>query len=125
MPYNGNLSSPMGEVYPAPYVAVRASWRGQFRDLPGLIDSGSDQSTIPKVTAQALRLQKISEVYIEDANGGSQEQDVFAVDLEFHGFSIPALPVASTDFPVILIGRDILSNIVTELHGPAQTFTLT
>ena len=124
MPYSGNLSSPMGEVFAAPYVTVRASWRGQFRDLPGLIDSGSDQSTIPKITAQALGLQKISEVYIEDANGGLQEQDVFAVDLDFHGFTIQALPVAATDFPVILIGRDILNGQVTELNGPAQTFTL-
>lgn len=115
----------MGEVYPAPYVAARLSWRGQFRDLPGLIDTGADQSTIPKITAQALGLQKISEVYVEDANGGSEQQDVFAVDLDFHGFSVVALPVAATDFPVILIGRDVLSDVVAGFDGPAQRFTLT
>lgn len=115
----------MGEVYPAPYVATRVAWRGQFRDLPGLIDSGADQTTIPKITAQALGLQKISEVIVEDANGGSQEQDVFAVDLQFHGFTIQALPVAATNFPVILIGRDVLNDLIADLNGPALTFKLT
>lgn len=114
----------MGETYPAPYVTARLGWRGQFRDLPGLIDSGADQSTIPRITAQALGLQKISEVYVEDANGGSQERDVFVVDLQFHGLAIAALPVAATDFPVILIGRDVLKDVVTELNGPAQTFSI-
>jgi len=90
-----------------------------------LIDSGADQSTIPKITAQALGLQKISEVVVEDANGGSREQDVFVVDLEIHGRSVAALPVAATDFPVILIGRDVLNDLLTELNGPGLTFTLT
>lgn len=122
--YSGTLTSRMGEAYPAPYVAVRLGWRGRFRDLPGLLDSGADQSLIPEVTAQALGLQKIAEVIVEDANGGSQERDVFVADLDFHGFSVTALPVAATDFPVILIGRDVLNDLVAELNGPPLTFTL-
>lgn len=114
----------MGDVYPGPYVQARLAWGGQFRDLPALIDSGADQSTIPMVTAQTLQLQKISEVYVEDANGGSQQRDVVVVDLSFHGFSVPALAVAATDYPVILIGRDVLNDLVTEIDGPGQTFTL-
>lgn len=114
----------MGETYAGPYVAARLSWRGQFRDLPGLIDSGAEQTLIPNVTAQALGLQKISEVYVEDANGGSQERDVFVVDLNFNGLAIASLPVAATDFPVILIGRDVLNDVVTELNGPGQTFSI-
>jgi hypothetical protein len=72
-----------------------------------------------------LNLEKIGEVTVEDANGNSEEQDVFAADMEFHGFSIKALPVAATRHAFILIGRDILSWLVTELNGPAVTFTLT
>lgn len=123
--HHGNLTSPLGEIFPAPYVAARISWRGQSRDLPGLIDSGADQSTIPKITAQALGLQKISDVTIEDANGGSEEQEVFVVDLEFHGRGVATLPVAATDFPVVLIGRDVLNDLLTELNGPPLVFTLT
>jgi hypothetical protein len=72
-----------------------------------------------------LNLERIGEVTVEDANGNSEEQDVFAADMEFHGFSIKALPVAATRHAFILIGRDILSWLVTELNGPAVTFTLT
>jgi len=114
----------MGDAYPGPYVRARLAWGGQFRDLPALIDSGADQTTIPGVTAQALQLQKISEVYVEDANGGSQQRDVVVVDLSFHGFGVQALPVAATDYPVILIGRDVLNDLVTEIDGPRQSFTL-
>lgn len=119
------LTTPLGEVYPAPYVSVRVSWQGQYRDLPGLIDSGADQSTIPKITALALQLQKISEVVVEDANGGSEEQDVFVANLEFHGLTVLSLPIAATNFPVILIGRDVLSDLVVEMNGPGRTFALT
>src|SRR5712691_2977418 len=123
--YQGRLTTKFpGEVYPAPYVAARIEWRGEHRDLPGLIDSGADQSVIPLLTAEALRLQKIDEVDVEDANGGSERRDVVVINFEFHGFTVAALPVAATDYPVMLIGRDVLSDLVTELNGPTETFTL-
>jgi predicted aspartyl protease len=123
--YTAKLESRLGEDYPAPYVTVRVSWQGQFRDLPGLIDSGADGTTIPKFLVSVLNLVKIDEVTIDDANGGSQEQDLVVADIELHGFSISALPVAATEYPFVLIGRDILSQLVTELNGPAATLTLT
>lgn len=119
------LESRLGEDYPAPYVMVQVTWRGQSRDLPGLIDSGADGTTIPKFLVGVLDLEKIGEVIVDDANGRSENQDLVVADIELHGFSIAALPVAATDYPFILIGRDILSQLVTELNGPAITFTLT
>jgi predicted aspartyl protease len=122
--YTARLESRLEEDYPAPYVTVRVSWRGQSRDLPGLIDSGADGTTIPKFLVGVLNLEKIDDVTIDDANGGSREEDLVVADVELHGFSIAALPVAAIDYPFILIGRDILSQLVTELNGPAITFSL-
>lgn len=123
--YTASPESRLGEEYPAPYVTVRVSWRGQSRDLPGLIDSGADGTTIPRFLVGVLNLEKIDDVTIDDANGGSREEDLVVADIELHGFSMTALPVAATDYPFILIGRDILSQLVTELNGPAITFSLT
>lgn len=114
-----------GESYPGPYVLARIDWRGASRDVQALIDCGADQSLIPLVTAEALKLQQIDEVEIYDANGNSEPRPVFAVNLAFHGFSVAALPVAATNYPIMLIGRDVLSSLVTELNGPEQTFSLT
>jgi predicted aspartyl protease len=122
--YTATLESRLGEDYPAPYVTVRVSWRGQSRDLPGLIDSGADGTTIPKFLVGALSLEKIDDVTVDDANGGSREEALVVADIELHGFSIASLPVAATDYMFVLIGRDILSQLLTELNGPAVTFTL-
>lgn len=123
--YQGRLTTRFpDEIYPGPYVLARLEWRGASRDLPALLDSGADQTTIPTLTAGALKLQKIDEVWVADANGKSERRDVVTVNLAFHGFTVAALPVAATDYPVILIGRDVLSALVTELNGPAQTFSL-
>jgi predicted aspartyl protease len=89
-----------------------------------MIDSGADATTIPKFLVSVLSLEKIDDVTIDDANGGSRVEDLVVADVELHGFSIAALPVAATDYRFILIGRDILSQLVTELNGPAITFSL-
>lgn len=123
--FQGQLTTKFpDEQYPAPYVAMRVEWRGETRDLLALVDSGADHSVIPALTAHAMRLQKIAEIEMTDANGHRETRDVFTVNLEFHGFSVRALPIAATDYPTILIGRDVLSDWVTELNGPAGTFTL-
>lgn len=122
--HTARLESRLGESYPAPYVTVAVGWRGQSRDLPGLIDSGADGTTIPKFLVGVLNLEKIDDVTIDDANGGSRTEDLVVADIALHGFSIVALPVAAIDYPFILIGRDILTHLVTELNGPAVTFTL-
>jgi hypothetical protein len=122
--YTARLESRLGESYPAAYVTVAVGWRGQSRDLPALIDSGADGTTIPRFLVGVLNLEKIDEVTIEGVNGGSRIEDLVVVDIALHGFSIAALPVAPVDYPFVLIGRDILSHLVTELNGPAATFTL-
>jgi predicted aspartyl protease len=123
--YSAPLQNLLGEQFPAPYLTVRVSWQGHDRELPGLIDTGADMTMIPIPIAALLGLPKISEADIEDSNGGSKTQDVFAGHIDFHGFSVPSLPMAGTDYPFMLIGRDVLSDFLTEMNGPAARFSLT
>lgn len=92
--------------------------------MKGLLDTGADQSIVPEPTAQALGLRQIDEVVVEDANGGSETRAVYVADLELEGFVFRALPMAATDYPIVLIGRDVLNDLTATFDGPAQEFSL-
>ena len=112
------------DLFPGPYMDLRVSWHGNTRSMLGLLDSGADQSIVPDQVARALGLTQIDEVDVEDANGGSERRAVYAADLEFDGHSVTALPMAGTDYPIVLLGRDVLNGFRAVLDGPAQEFTL-
>jgi hypothetical protein len=123
--YNGRLERRFDDVYPAPYLTVRIHWRGQHRDLPGLIDSGADQSVIPGFVVAALAIEKASEVPIAGVSGIAELQDTYVVDMELPGYFVGALEVSTTGWPFVLVGRDVLSDLVTELDGASLTFAFT
>jgi hypothetical protein len=123
--YSGQLTSRFDDVYPAPYLTVRITWDGQFADLPALLDSGADLSFIPGYLIGTLGMQKVSELPISGFNSPEAQQDTYVVRMEFDGFSFGSVEVAATTYPFCLIGRDVLSDLVTLLDGPGGTFTLT
>lgn len=123
--YHGRVESRFDDVYPAPYLTVRIFWRGQHRDLPGLIDSGADQSMIPAFVVPALGIEKASDVLIGGVIGEDEEQDTYVIDMDVAGHFVGAVEVAATRWPFVLVGRDVLNDFITELDGPASTFALT
>ncbi len=108
---------------PGPYISVRIISTNGSRDIEGILDTGADQTLIPVVTARELRLRQIGDVSIGDANGGWKSRPLYKADLAFGGLSFAALPVAGIDYPVVLIGRDILNDLVVTFDGPNRTFT--
>lgn len=123
--HSGALTSPFSDVYPGPYVTVRITWDGSHADIPGLIDSGADLSFVPVYLVGTLGMQKVSELPVKGIKGPEEDQDTYVVRMEFHGFTFESIEVATTDYPFCLIGRDVLSQLVTELDGPGSTFKLT
>jgi hypothetical protein len=122
--YSGALTSPFNDVYPGPYLTVRISWNGNSADRPGLIDSGADLSFVPNDLVSVLGMQKVSELPVRGIRGPEEDQDTYIVRMEFHGFSFASVEVATIDYPFCLIGRDVLSDLVTELDGPGLQFKL-
>lgn len=111
---------PFGDGHPGPYVTLRVTWGGGSRDLLALVDSGADGSQIPDVTAQALGLQQIDTQTVIDANGNSQDRPVYVVNAEFEGFTFDFVEVVGSDYPIALVGRDVLNELITTLNGPAS-----
>jgi predicted aspartyl protease len=46
-------------------------------------------------------------------------------DIEFEGIQFPAVSILADEYPIALIGRDLLNELNTMLEGPAQRFSLT
>jgi len=90
--------------------------------MQAILDTGADQTQIPIPVAQSLRLRKLREKEITDANGRRALQSVYGAQLGFDGVTF-TLPILSTPLPIALIGRDIL-NQVAVLDGPGLTYSL-
>ena len=70
-----------------------------------------------------MNLQLISEdLEIHDATGGKTPGALYLAHLEFEGHVFQHLPVATVDYAVVIIGRDILNDFVTSFDGPSLRF---
>ncbi len=115
---------PFGDGSPGPYVQLRLTWDGAQREILGLLDSGADQTQIPAVTADALKLVQTDVMSIASAHGDEKEKPIYVVNVEFNGLRFDAVEVVADDFPIALIGRDLMNELNTELLGPSRRFTI-
>lgn len=60
-----------------------------------------------------------------DVSGEWRPAPLYVVDVAFGGLTFPALPVGGTAYPIVLIGRDILNDLIVTFDGPGLTFTFT
>jgi predicted aspartyl protease len=90
----------------------------------GILDTGSDFTTIPSWIATALRLRQISQRKMTNADGSESWAPVYVANMEFGGFSFDAVAMLGTGVPIILVGRDVLNELASEFNGPALTFSL-
>lgn len=109
----------------APIVDLMVSWNNRPPErVLAILDTGADQTQIPLNIALALRLRKLRDKPITDANGQRRWQPVYAAKIEFDGIAFDNLSVIGSPFPFALIGRDVL-NQVAVLDGPRLTVSLT
>ena len=119
-----NYQNPLWGGPPAPLVDLIISWNGQSSQVLALLDTGADQTQIPAGTAQTLKLRKIRDKQITDANGQKQVQSVYVANIKFDGVTFDNFPIVATPLQLALVGRDIL-NRVAVLDGPRLTYSLT
>jgi predicted aspartyl protease len=115
---------PFGDESPGPYLNLRVSWDGAFREVLALLDTGAHLTQIPAYVARALNLEHVDDVPVSSAYGDEREKPVFVADLEFEGLRFDAVSVLGEDYPVALIGRDILNDLNSTFLGPAQQFSI-
>lgn len=93
--------------------------------MRALVDTGADQTFVPQRTIAALGLQLITDdLEIHDGTGKTTPGELYRAHLEFEGVTFTNLAVAATDYPVVIVGRDIINGFVATFDGPAGEFEL-
>jgi len=115
---------PFGDGFPGPYLTLRIEWGGQTRDILALLDTGADLTQIPEVTAQVLQLEQVDVVPVTSSHGETVDRPVYVANLTFDGLAFPATWVVGDDYPLALIGRDVLNDLIAEFDGPARAYEL-
>lgn len=111
---------------PGPIVDVRLTNGQHTATFEAIIDTGADMTYVPGLEAQRANLQKIGEEPTEGIIPGDERTYPLyrATNLSFEGITLDNHPVVGYEQNYGLIGRDILNQLLAQLDGPAQDFTL-
>lgn len=115
---------PFGDGFPGPYLTLTVEWEGRTRDLLALLDTGADLTQIPETIAQALQLEQVDVVPTTTARGDTADRPVYVANFRFEGFDFRTTWVVGDDYPIALIGRDVLNELIARFDGPALSFDL-
>lgn len=111
---------------PAPVAFVRLihpQTGAVAENVPMLVDSGADITVLPESAAGLLGVEVVDEVLTKVFDGSIVPTKVVEVDLKLGKGRFPGrYLLASCD--VGLLGRDVLNELVVELHGPTLFWQL-
>ena len=116
---------PRGRGPAAPLVEVTFSSGGKSRRVPGIIDTGASVTQVPQPVVQFLGLRRTGEITFKNADDSEVTQPSYKAEVSFEGMDFELIEVVSSEFPLALVGRDILNGLITHLDGPAQEFSVT
>lgn len=109
---------------PGPWLDVTISHNGANRRVLGILDTGADQTQVPESIAAALHLRPIGHRTFTNANGSKSTSRTYVADVEFDGRHYRTIEVIGSLLRIVLVGRDILNNLVAEFDGPSSEYNL-
>lgn len=94
---------------------------GRQRVVKGLIDSGSDATQIPRHILQAIGARDIDDRWVRDYYGIRHAAPIYDVNLQIGSLVLPHIEVVGRQGTnEILVGRDILNQLIVTLNGLAN-----
>jgi predicted aspartyl protease len=85
-----------------------------------LIDSGSDTTLLPINLLQQIHARVIETVNLIDINGTSTQGDLYRVVIQVGPHKIRTANAVARDVgSEVIIGRNVLNNLIVTLDGPA------
>lgn len=93
--------------------------------LTALIDSGADITVIPERIISQLKLRRVDSALASGFGKGVIEATVYAAILSVEGILKPKIyRVLSWSENYVLLGRDLLNQLITVLNGPNEDLKL-
>jgi len=115
--------------YPGPALpVVEVDVRGPAgsRLVTALVDSGADATLIPQQILEEIATRVIDTRWARNITGGRYRVAMYLADLSIGPFRFPATEViANHQTDEIVLGRDVLNQLITTLNGPAGVVSIT
>lgn len=116
-------------AYPGPalpVVELGITGRGETRVIPALVDSGADATLIPLNILQAVDARKIDSRWARNISGVRYRVTMYAVDLGIGSFAfLDTEVIANHQTDEIVLGRDVLNQLIVTLNGLASVVEIT
>lgn len=120
LPYNSSFAPPA----PALEVEVISPVTGLRRIILAKFDTGADQTVIPEDLAADLSLSIQGQVPAAGFDTTTHLYFAYLLDLIVAGRNFVDLQVLASSNGHILLGRDVLNELVITLDGPQRRFSI-
>ena len=119
--YSKNFNPPA----PVIEISVSAPLSKDAISLRALIDSGADITVVPERIVSQLKLRRVDSALTTGFGKGVMEAAVYAATLSVEGILKPKIyRFLSWSENYVLLGRDLLNQLVTVLNGPNEELKL-
>ena len=109
-----------------PVVELGITGRAETRIISALVDSGADATLIPANILRAGDARKIDSSWARNISGLRYRVTMYAVDLGIGSFTFPDTEVvANNHTDEIVLGRDVLNQLIVTLNGLASVVEIT
>lgn len=118
LPYNLTFLPPA----PVLDIEIRNPQTGFTQVVLAKIDTGADGTVIPKDVVQGLGLLNFDQILSIGFDGSTQIQTTYLIDILLPGKMFTDIEVITAPLPYVLIGRDLLNQLVITFDGPQLLF---
>jgi predicted aspartyl protease len=108
--------------FPTIEIVIANPFSDQATDpMPAKVDTGADMTVIPRRLAAELGLTPFSRVLVQGFRGQPEMTRTYPADVNVNGYTIEFAELILNEAEnELLLGRDVLNELVLVLNGPAS-----
>ena len=123
--YIGDYSSDFYPAMPVIDVQIRRETDEESIGLTAIVDSGADNTMIPRVFLEHLKVQKARTAWMVSVAGQRTAVALYWVFIQFGTFQpVYTEVIGAANRDEIIVGRDVINQYAVLLNGPAHTIEI-